>query len=275
MFPAGLDYARDHFAPNLSERFIPARKSRTRATFGQSAIQPANRICISTRHAAVFFLLPVVCPPISNLHCCCVTTNYTWTPVAKNHWNCKFRAIDRPEAVGTGRSSRCQTLLLQLTFAMRTRNQKTNEKTNQKTFLRFSIIFMVYRALWLVVSSWNLQFLRMLTLPRTTITFVEITLSIIKITMIITVISIHRCQRDKPLLQRMQREIRQNKKKDQFVRDSANDLRYWMQRCERCAKMYCRRRARKEGEFVAKVIGIRNEAIKRHVFLDDTLGYKN
>lgn len=62
LFPAGLDYARDHFASNLPERFIPARKSRTRATFGRPAIQPVNRICISTRHAAVFFLLPVVCP---------------------------------------------------------------------------------------------------------------------------------------------------------------------------------------------------------------------
>lgn len=104
MFPAGLDYARDHFAPNLPERFIPARKSRTGATFVQSAIQPANRVCISMRHAAVFFLLPVVCPP-TNLDCCCVTTNYTSTPLAKNHRNCKFRAIDRPEAVGTGLSS--------------------------------------------------------------------------------------------------------------------------------------------------------------------------
>lgn len=48
-----------------------------------------------------------------------------------------------------------------------------------------------------------------------------------------------------------------------------------MERCERCAKMYRRRRARKEGEFVAKVIGIYNEAIKEHVSLDDTLRYKN
>ena len=201
LFPAGLDYA-----SNLPERFIPARKSRTRATFGQPTIQPANRICISTRHATVFFLLPVVCPP-TNLACCRLTTNYTSTPVAKNHWNWKFRSIDRPEVVGTRRSSRCQTLFRSLNAVFET---NSSGRIDAAINVRFSIIFMLYHALWFVVSSWNLQFLRMLTLVYTTITIilVEITLSIIITTTTTTIIFIHRCERDKPLLQRMQREIR-------------------------------------------------------------------